>query len=91
MRISDWSSDVCSSDLFPSHDTTLLDVKAEYFDIQKKRDGTFEGFDIEIDLNQDFKIKTPDGRRCTWEEYWLIHVMHWCYGKHWNVKSQIWE
>ena len=21
MRISDWSSDVCSSDLFPSHDT----------------------------------------------------------------------
>ena len=24
MRISDWSSDVCSSDLFPSHDTISI-------------------------------------------------------------------
>ena len=24
MRISDWSSDVCSSDLFPSHDSPVM-------------------------------------------------------------------
>ena len=27
MRISDWSSDVCSSDLFPSHDKVALLTK----------------------------------------------------------------
>ena len=28
MRISDWSSDVCSSDLFPSHDTPIIKVSS---------------------------------------------------------------
>ena len=29
MRISDWSSDVCSSDLFPSHDTPHIEKYLE--------------------------------------------------------------
>ena len=38
MRESDWSSDVCSSDLFPSHDISAEEVAREIKAVEQKKE-----------------------------------------------------
>ena len=73
MRISDWSSDVCSSDLFPSHDTSWMNK--------------FKTVSISLGIQQkDAQIVTDIASRKLHVDYITIDVAH---GHHSKVAKQI--